>query len=95
MSLSPDQIDAVHAAIDKMNEGLRDLVNACADEGEPEMVERAIVMFEAQGMAESGLFYRRDYIKLEDNGHRTAMLGMLDLLTEKARHDLTCEGHEE
>lgn len=61
------QIKAVTAARAKMLEGLAEYVAAVADEGEPEVIDSATMLFESRGMADSGIFSRISYILVEQS----------------------------
>lgn len=82
--MSDVSMEAVTAARAKMLEGLNEYVAAIADDGEPEVVDSAVMLFESRGMADSGIFSRTTYVFVEQSGV-TTMLGMIDLGGHKAR----------
>jgi hypothetical protein len=92
--ITDTQREAIKGAIDKINEGLQEYLDAIADEGEPEVAQSAVVLFESHGMAEAGIFERISFVLLQQT-HRTQMLGMLEIAGEKLDHTLRCSGHEE
>lgn len=82
-------IEKVTAAVAKMQEGLQDFLDAVADAGEPEVAETAFLLFEAKGMSDEGLFFRRSWLPLHQSSTST-MVGVFDLLAEDVHHDLRC-----
>lgn len=92
MTTDEQKAEAAAAAVRKINEGLSEFIQAVADEGEPEVVENAVLLFEARGMSDAGFFTRRDHLVLEMSG-QSAMLGMFELVSADVQHALRCGGH--
>lgn len=63
--------------------GIQQYLDAIADEGEPELLEGAVVLFHSKGMRDSGLFFRSSFCIPMHSG-MLPMLGLLDVSGEKA-----------
>lgn len=90
--LTDEKHAAALAAHAKMGEALAEYLEAIGDVGEPEVIDSAVVLFEARGMNDAGQTSRTSFIIVEP-APVTTMLGMLDLSGEKVQDHLRCYGH--
>lgn len=68
--------------MDKVREGLQDYLNAIGDEGEPEVMQDVVVIFEARGMNERGQFARRNFL-IPQMTTTAAAFGTFTLISER------------
>jgi hypothetical protein len=78
-----ERSERAEVAIEKMKEGLREFLATTQEDGDAEIVENAVLIFEAKGMSAASTYYKPGFVMLEFEGSGNSLIGLM--MTEPAK----------
>ncbi len=91
-----ERSERAEVAIEKMKEGLSEFLQTTLDDGDAEVLENAVVIFEAKGMSASSTYFKPGFVFLEFQGSANSLVGLMVTVTPKVIEAATARcAHDE